>query len=181
MILFLCLLFSCTKKIYQKSDYTFYDKTFILDVSSGLRTDGVYVLDQIWTDENGGTFKKPKEHRFYKFYQTGQSNLTIDPTHKITTKEEYINNLSKDFLPKKSILFEGYYKLTDNKIIIQSLVVPRQQFEYKYGYVEKDSLMLVASTTKGKGQFRDEYFAAVYKEYYVFVPLGIKNENEPQW
>lgn len=181
LILLLGILVSCSGKVYQKTDYTFYEKTFKLDKSSALRTDGVYVLDQIWTDENGGTFRKPKEHRFYKFYVTGQCNLTIDPTSEIATKEKYINSLSKDLLAKKERLFEGYYKLKDNKIVIQNRVVPRQQFEYKYGFIEKDSLMIVTSTSKGKGQFRDEYFISAYKEYYVFIALDIKNENEPQW
>ena len=180
VIFFLSLFLSCARKIYQKTDYTFYDKSFKLDTLSGLRTDGVYVLDQIWTNQNGGTFKKPKEHRFYKFYVSGQCNLTIDPTHEIKTKSDYVNAVSKDSV-KKYTLFEGYYKLKSNKVIIQGLVVPRQQFEYKYGFVEKDSLIIVKSTTQGKGQFLDANFTLAYKEYYVFIPLNIKNEGEPQW
>jgi len=172
---------SCAQKVYQKEDYTFYDKAFKLDVSSGLRTDGVYVLDHIWTDENGGTTKQPKEHRFYKFYKGGQCNLTLEPSGEIKTKEEYISAVSKDFVSKKSTLFEGYYKLEKNKIVLQSVVVPRRQFEYKYGFVEQDNLIIVKATTEGKGKFEDKYFTHYYKEYYVFVPLGIKNEGQPQW
>lgn len=181
LLLFLGLFFACAKKIYQKNDYPFYDNTFKLDTSSALRTDGVYVLNHIWTDENGGTAKPPKEHRFYKFYKTGQCNLTLDLSHQIKTKEDYLNALSKDFLIKKNTLFEGYYKLENNKIVIQSIVVPRHQLDYKYGYVKKDSLIIVKSTSEGKGKFEDKYFTQTYKEFYVFVPLEIKNENDPQW
>ncbi|MCD0467207.1 hypothetical protein [Flavobacterium sp. ENC] len=181
MLLFIGLCASCTPKVYQKNDYTFYDQTFILDASSGLRTDGVYVLDHIRTEENGGTVRQPKEHRFYKFYSTGQCNLTLDPSGVIKTKTDYSEAVSKDFTLKKNTLFEGYYRLENNRIIIQSIVVPRKQFEYKYGYLEQDNLILVQATTEGKGKFDDRYFTGFYKEYYVFMPLDIKKESEPQW
>ena len=181
VIMLLAFFYSCTPKIYKKSDYTFYDKTFNLNISSALRTDGIYVLDRIWTDENGETFKEPKEHRFYKFYTTGQCNLTLDLSNEIKTKEDYINVVNKDFLIERSTLFEGYYKLQDNKIVIQRAVVPRRQFEYRYGYVEENSLIIVKSTINGKGKFDDKYFTNYYKEFYVFVPLDIIKEGEPQW
>ena len=76
ILMFLLVFSSCSPKIYQKGDYTFYNKVFNLDNTSLLRTDGVYVLDRIWTDENGGTVKQPQNHLFYKFYKTGQCNLT---------------------------------------------------------------------------------------------------------
>lgn len=181
LLLFFGLFFSCAKKIYQKNDYSFYDSNFKLDASSALRTDGVYVLYHIWTDENGGTTKQPQEHRFYKFYATGQSNLTLDPSHQIKTEVDYLNSVSHDFSIKNNTLFEGYYKLKNDKIIIQSIVVPCRQFEYKYGYTAKDSLIIVKATIEGKGKFDDQYFTGTYKEYYVFMPLDIKNESDPQW
>ncbi len=181
LIAFLGLFFSCTKKLYQKNDYTFYRENFKLDASSDLRTDGVYVLDRIWTDENGGTTKLPKEHVFYKFYETGQCNLTLDLSHQIKTNEDYLNVVYKDFSVKKNTLFEGYYKFESNKIVIQRAVVPRQQFEYKYGYIQKDSLIFVTATIDGKGKFDDKYFTETYKEFYVFKHLEIKNESNPQW
>jgi len=181
MILFLGIFSSCAQKVYKKEDYTFYDTSFRLHASSPLRTDGVYVLDRIWTDENGGTTKQPKDHCFYKFYIQGQCNLTLDPENSIKTKDDYRTAVSKNLSQRKNTLFEGYYKLENNRIILQSVVVPRRQFEYKYGYVENDSLVIVKVTTDGKGKFDDKYFTGYYKEYYVFVPLGIKNEAEPKW
>lgn len=181
IIPFVLVFFSCSPKIYQKGDYTFYNKAFSLDSSSLLRTDGVYVLDRIWTDENGGTVKQPQNHLFYKFYNTGQCNLTVDLSNEIKTEKEYQNTISKDLEKQNNTLFQGYYKISQPKIIIQSRVTPRGLFEYKYGYIEKDTLIIVKSTIEGKGGFDTKYYTGYYKEYYVFVPLQIQNEGEPQW
>ena len=181
IIMFLLVFGSCSSKIYQKDDYTFYNKGFNLDGYSLLRTDGVYVLDRIWTNENGATVKQPQNHLFYKFYKTGQCNLTVDISNEIKTKKEYENILRKDLEKQENTLFQGYYKISEPKIIIQRRVTPRRLFEYKYGYVEKDTLIIVKSTIEGKGKFDTKYFTEYYKEYYVFVPLQIKNESEPQW
>lgn len=144
---------SCSEKIYQKEDYSFYNKTFKVDPSSLLRTDGIYILSWIWTNENGGVLKQTNDHRFYKFYSTGQCNLTLDLDLKIKTEQDYVEEVEKDFLPIKQTLFQGYYKLSGEKIIMQSRVVPRKQFEYKYGYIKKDSLIIVKVATQGKGAF----------------------------
>ena len=180
MLLLLGLFSSCAQKLYQKNYYSFYDEGFTISPGSAVRTDGVYVLDRIWTDENGGTTKQPKEHRFYKFYATGQSNLTLDPENSIKTDQDYITAVKKDFIKKDHTLFEGYFKQQGNKLIIQSVVVPRKQFEYKYGYVEGNNFVIVKSTHEGKGKFDDKYFTDYYKEYYVFHPLNII-EGTPQW
>jgi len=181
IMVFVLVFSSCSPKIYQKGDYTFYNKAFNLDSSSLLRTDGVYVLDRIWTDEKGGTVKQPQNHIFYKFYKTGQCNLTVDLSDEIKTEKEYLNTVIKDLEKQNITLFQGYYKISEPKIIIQRRVTPRRLFEYKYGYVEKDTLIIVKSTIEGKGNFDTKYFTEYYKEYYVFVPLQIKNEGEPQW
>src|SRR5688500_241453 len=95
IILFPGLFSSCARKLYQKKDYTFHDISFIPYPLSALRTDGVYVLTP-------DPAKRPKEPRFYKFYVTGQCNLTLDPAGEIQTKEDYINTVSKDFSKKAS-------------------------------------------------------------------------------
>lgn len=174
--------FSCSKKLYVKEDYTFYDKNFSLPKDSSLKTDGIYVLESIWTNENGGTQREPKndEHMFYKFYDTGQANLTLDMENQVQTKEDYVEKINKEF-EKKQTLFEGYYKLKDNKICIQRKVVPRRQFNYSYGYVEKDKLIIVSRTHEGSGKFEEKHFTDYYKETYRFLPLnGIEN-RKPYW
>lgn len=182
VVLFVLILFSsCAKEIYQKADYTFYDQNFKLDNSTSLRTDGVYELKSIWTDEDGGKLKQPEDHRFYKFYPTGQCNLTLDSSFKIKTEKDYADVISKDFVKQKRTLFQAYYKFSGDRIVIESRVVQRRQFAYKYGYVKNDSLIIVKAGTHGKGTFADSNFPSYYKEYYVFKPLALQNEKQPQW
>ena len=68
MVLLLGFFSSCGTKHFSKKDYTFFDESFKPEPASLLRMDGVYVLSKIWTNENGGIEKEPKEHKFYKFY-----------------------------------------------------------------------------------------------------------------
>ena len=62
--------FSCAQKYYEKDDYTFYDTKFKLDSNSLLRTDGVYVIEKIETDENGGRQQFLKKQPFIGFTPT---------------------------------------------------------------------------------------------------------------
>lgn len=180
MVVLLGIFTSCSQKLYQKDDYPFYDKNFRLS-NSLLRTDGVYVLDRIWTAADGGTEKKAGKHRFFKFYNTGQSNSFEDVAKSIRTDEDYNTAVKKDGIPKENTLFEGYYKLKGNRIVIQNRVVPRGLFQYEYGYLEKDMLVIVKATHEGKGSFDDKYFTDYYKEYYVFKPLSGVQDVVPQW
>lgn len=182
-------LFSCAQKLYVKEDYSFYDKNFLLPETSSLKTNGVYVLESIWNNENGGTERKPyeKEHMFYKFYATGQVNLTVDLDNTIKTEQEYIEKVNQDFdqynKAEKHTLFEGYYKLKEDKIVIQRKVVPRKQYNYRYGYVQDGKLIIVSSTHLGKGEFDEKHFTNFYKETYRFKPFSTaKLENQkPFW
>lgn len=185
MFLVFGLFFSCGQKYFSKADYTFFDKDFVLDPGSELRTDGVYVLSNIWTDENGGTETKPALHKFYKFYRTGQCNLILDPDEKIKTEHDYKDAVKKALENSRDMrptLFEAYYRLKQNKIIIQGIVHPVKQFEYKYGYVYKDRVVIVKATHEGNGKFEDKYFTDYYKEYYSFLPFNsTDNDNGPNW
>ena len=174
-------LFSCGNRHFSKSDYTFYNRGFMLQPGAALRTNGVYVLQTIWTDENGGTIKPAKGHKFYKFFNTGQCTLVLDPNNKITTanilellvKEAKNNN--------KPTLFESYYRLEGDKIVIQGIVYPVKQFEYKYGYVANDEIIIVKATREGNGDFDDAFFTTYYKESYIFMPLKGADALTPDW
>lgn len=176
--------FSCSKKMYVKDDYTFYDQKFKIDPNSPLRTDGVYVLESIWTKDSE---RKADEHQFYKFYKNGQSNLTVDINHEINSEEEYIESILKQVKNTNQdefkTHFESYYKLEGNKIVIQRVSIPRNIFTYNYGFVEKDKLILVKETIDGKGKFDNKYFTDYYKATYKFLPLDYeKLENlKPGW
>lgn len=176
--------FSCSKKMYVKDDYTFYKPNFHLSDNSKLRTDGVYVLENIWTKDSE---RKPTEHIFYKFYETGQSNLTVDLNHEINSKEEYISSIKNQINSTNktdfTTHFEGYYNLKENKIIIQSVNVPRNLFNYNYGFIQDGELIIVKETISGKGKFEDKFFTDYYKATYKFLPLDKKQlENlQPGW
>jgi hypothetical protein len=172
MVVVLGLFFSCASKHFSKDDYTLYDENFELPKTAPLRTDGVYILNSIWTNENGGITKKPDTHKFYKFYPGGQCNMLLDPDKEITSDGQYKEAVNVSAGNKGKTLFEGYYKLQGSKIIIQSLqAAPLKQFEYKYGYITNEKLVIVKATIEGKGKFDDKYFTDYYKEEYSFLPL----------
>jgi len=184
MFIGLALFTSCAQQHLSRGDYSFFDKNFVLAPDSKLRTDGVYVLNKIWTDDNGGTEKKPDMHKFYKFYKTGQCNLTLDPENAIRTEQDYKTVVAKDVQAahKKATLFEAYYKLKEDKIIIQGIVYPVKQFEYKYGYLADNMLIIVKATREGSGKFDDKNFTDYYKEYYSFIPLELTGSaTDPNW
>lgn len=186
MMILVAFFSSCAQKRYVKQDYPFFDPNFVLPSNTLLRTDGVYVLKKIKTDENGGTEKEPKEQKFYKFYRGGQSNLILDLEHQLKNSTDYAHALIADYearkLHPKATLFEGYYKLQDSRIIIQNYVTPRKQFTHYYGYIEKDKLIIVKAH-EGNGKFEDQNFTDYYKEYYFFVPLKDAKIEEiiPYW
>lgn len=184
IMIFLIGIFSCSKKVYVKNDYTFYEQNFRLPEDSKLQTDGVYVLENIWTKDSE---RKATEHIFYKFYENGQSNLTVDLNNEIKTEKEYIESIKIQISSsnKNNFIthFESYYNLKGNKIVIQSVNIPRNLFVYNYGFVEDGKLIIVKETIDGKGKFEDKYFTDYYKATYKFLPLEKQQlENlEPGW
>lgn len=183
-MLFSIAFFSCSKKVYVKKDYTLYQENFQLPTDSNLRTDGVYVLESIWTKDSE---KEADEHIFYKFYKTGQSNLTVDLDHEIKTEQDYIKSIKNHIESTQNgdfkTHFESYYKVEGNKIVIQRVTIPRNLFTYNYGLLENDKLILVKETIDGKGKLDDKYFTDYYKATYKFLPLDkAQIENlKPGW
>lgn len=184
IMLFSIAFFSCSKNVYVKNDYPFYQENFQLPPDSNLRTDGVYVLESIWSEN---AEKKPKEHLFYKFYKTGQSNLTVDLNHEINTEKEYIESIKNHVESTKATdfktHFESYYSMEGNRLVIQRVTVPRNVFTYNYGLIENGKLILVKETIDGKGKLDDKYFTDYYKATYRFLPLDkAQIENlKPGW
>jgi len=181
MVILVGLFISCAAKHFNKENYTFYDVNFRLEPDAPLKTTGVYVLESIWTDANGGTTKNPDVHKFYRFYNTGQCNLVVDLDNAISTNEQYAEAVKAASDNTGKTLFEAYYKLKNEKIVIQGLqAAPVKQFEYKYGFLANDQLVIVKATIEGKGKFEDKYFTDYYRESYKFVPLDNLNDY-PNW
>ncbi|TDQ08407.1 hypothetical protein [Pedobacter metabolipauper] len=180
----LCSLSGCNyQKHYSENDYSFYSKNFSLDTLSSLRTDGVYILQKIWTDKQGTRAPvSPKE--IYKFYPSGQVNLIVDIDHVFDQQSDYVaafNNKIKESKEKNSAtLFESYYRLENDRIVIQRMSTPRKQFVYSYGLLKKDTLIIVKTSHLGKGKIKDEYFTDYYKAYYTFVQTK-SNYTKPNW
>jgi len=159
-----------------------YQKDFHLSDSTLLRTDGVYLQTKIWTNENGGKERIPKERKIYKFYNTGQANMILDLNNSLKTNQQYIDAVNTRIKNKVTpTLFQGYYRLNGNRIVIQSVNPPRNVFSYAYAVLESNKLIIVKSTIEGKGKIDDKFFTDYYKEYYTFVSTGDDSYMEPNW
>ncbi|WP_316743001.1 hypothetical protein [Pedobacter antarcticus] len=174
-VLLVTIFMSCGyRKHMAQSDYSLYNPGFILTSTTPLRTDGVYVLEKVWTNQNGGTERIAAERKIYKFYPGGQVNLILDPERKLTNSEAYVqafnHRIEESQKNGSATLFEGYFKVENDKMVIQRWVTPRKQFSYDYFLLEKDIIIGISSTISGKGQITDKHFTEYYKAYYSFIP-----------
>jgi len=175
---------SCGSKFYIKEDYTFYDQNFKIPNPSLIQTQGVYLLD---TDVKTGEAKSSRAKNFYKFFNGGQTFFSLQESEK---QENEYNNIIKEEItrtsnPKKGIstLFQGYYKINDNKVIIQNVNVPLRQFYYTYCLIQKDKLFVIQETIDGNGQFEAKFFEGKPKEIYTFKEFVTNKAEEiiPNW
>ena len=130
------ILQSCGQKFYTKKDFSFFDKNFILSKNSDLKTDGIYILDTILTNKNSSETLPVKHHKIYQFYKTGQSNFYF--TDYLKSEADYTSFLEKEIeknstISSRGTLFQGYYKINVNRIIIQNVNTSLKRFNYTYG------------------------------------------------
>jgi hypothetical protein len=173
------------QKHYIRNDYSFYSKEFRLDNDSPLRTDGVYIVDKIETDAVSEFRKMPKERKVYKFYPTGQVNMVLDPNNELKSDDDYMKGfnrrISDTSMSKRATLFEGYYRIRDNKIVIQFIHQPFRQFYYTYAYLTEQQFIIVRTTHLGKGKMKDKYYTSYYKEFYHFQQKPVNGYLLPDW
>ncbi len=183
-LIMFCFIISCGPKFYYKNDYPFYDSNFILSENANLRTDGFYVLESEWYKRKD-SLEKPKQIEVYKFFKTGQVNFILIDSLK--TDEEYTIIMKNQIElygknKKEYTLFQGYYKIEENKIVIQQVNSVTRKFSYLYGFLEENKLTIVNNTIDGKGSFKDNYFQDNYKGSYIFIPSKIAEKNLiPNW
>lgn len=180
------MLQSCVnQKYYRKSDYSLYSKVPLKAVNSSLRTDGVYVLDCIVTDENGHRSETTKVTDIYKFYDAGQVNKILVMDGKPETPDEYIaafsERIAKRAKYQKATLFEGYFLQKGDSIVLQQVSAPTRQFYYSHGYIKQDSLIIVSQTHETSGKFAAKYYNTQYKAFYRFVFTGDSKYLTPDW
>lgn len=183
-LIMFCFIISCGPKFYYKSDYPFYDSNFILSDNAILRTDGFYVLESKWYKRND-SIEKPNKYEVYKFYKNGQVNFILIDSLK--TDKEYstlMKNQIDEYGKGKNeyTLFQGYYKIQEDKIIIQQVNSVTRNFSYLYGFIEENKLVVVNNTIEGKGSFKDNYFQDNYKATYYFMSSEIAEWSlKPNW
>lgn len=175
---------SCGPKFYFKEDYSFYEENFFLNENTSLRTDGFYVLESQWFKRNDSIIK-PKQYEVYKFYKTGQVNFLL--LDSLKNSQEYTALMQKqiqEYGKEKNeyTLFQGYYKLQENRIVMQQVNAVTRKFSYLYGFIKENKLVIVNSTIEGKGDFQDSYFQDNYKGTYLFIPSETAEKDLiPNW
>lgn len=169
-----------SRKHYQQKDYSFYAKDFTLDNSALLQTDGVYISEQ--TDQHR---EVQKDKKLYKFYPGGQVNMIINDQNELNTTADYSNafNRSNDrtLLAKRGTLFEGYYRMAGDRIVLQLMNQPLRQFYYVYAFLKDNQMVVVRSTHEGKGKMEDQYFNSAYQEVYHFEKASGAVFTSPNW
>ena len=186
LLILLWLISGCTfQKRYIKNDYSFYAEDFKLSSTTPLRTDGVYVSDKIAMDSTSGKQTMQKDKRVYKFYPTGQVNMVLDPNNKLKSDDDYRKafnrRINETSMSKGATLFEGYYQIRDNKMVIQFVNQPLRQFYYTYTYLAEQQFVIVNQTHVGRGKIKDKYFTSNYKEIYQFEPKPVDGYLAPNW
>ncbi|QEW08197.1 hypothetical protein [Nitrincola iocasae] len=172
-------------KYYAKSDYSFYNESFELSEESLLKTNGVYVLESIWSSVDDKINREERNKSLYIFHKTGQSNMIMMPS--VSSVPDYREVVMKNYNRTENnenigTLFQGYYRLQGNKIIIENANSALRRFNYSYGYIENNKLIIVKpNSLQGDGKFEDRYFLQTYKEVYVFVPVENLESVLPNW
>ena len=164
----------CTfKKHYVRDDYSFYSKEFKLTDSSLIHTDGVYISN------------KKEAKIIYKFYATGQVNMLVDLKKELQSENDYRDafnrRISDASSSKPTTLFEGYYRIKDDRLVIQFMNQPRGQFYYTYAILTKEQLSIVKTTHIGRGKMNDKHYHSTYRDVYRFEPASRNGYLLPNW
>tara|TARA_R110000851_G_scaffold89636_1_gene195598 strand:- start:718 stop:1299 length:582 start_codon:yes stop_codon:yes gene_type:complete len=166
--------------LYQK-DYSFYDADFALSANSALRTDGFYVFEGM-AGQQGNIADKPDVYEVYKFYKSGQVNFLL--TDMLQENGVYLNAMKDQIEAGEAgrTLFQGYYKIYGDKIIIEQVNTVTTNFIYSYALVDHDTLTVVKKTIEGGGAFRADYFSGKSTLVYRFTPdEKAESELSPNW
>jgi len=186
LIILLCLVCSCTsQKRYVGNDYSFYSKNFKLDSAAFLRTDGVYILDRTETDGTNETKKVHHDKKIYKFYPNGQVNMVLDSANELKSDDDYMkafnSKINASSITKNATLFEGYYRIQGNRMVIQFVNQPLRQFYYTYVYLAEKQMIIVKTTHVGRGKIKERYYNSSYKEPYRFKQTHVDGYLPPDW
>ena len=166
--------------LYQK-DYSFYDADFALSANSVLRTDGFYVFEGM-AGQQGNIVDTPEVYEVYKFYKSGQVNFLLTDT--LQENGVYLDAMKDQIEAGEAgrTLFQGYYKIYGDKIIIEQVNTVTTNFIYSYALVDHDTLTVVKKTIEGGGAFSADYFSGKSTLVYRFTPdEKAESELSPNW
>ena len=118
----------------------------------------------------------------YKFYKSGQVNFLLTDT--LQGNGGYLNAM-KDQIEAGDVvrtLFQGYYKIYGDKIVIEQVNTVTTNFIYSYALVDHDTLTVVKKTIEGGGAFSADYFSGKSTLVYRFTPdEKAESELSPNW
>jgi len=172
------------QKFYNNRDYSFYSPMQVNPSKFALRTDGVYILDEIITDSKGEQSKTASVTDIFKFYDGGQVNKALSPKKSLTAEEciEVFNDrIAKRMKTSTPTLFEGYYRQKNDSIVVQQMSTPTRQFYYSYGYVNNGALTIVSQSHVTSGKLAAKYYNNNYKAVYRFMYTGKSKYLAPDW
>jgi hypothetical protein len=172
------------QRFYNYRDYSFYSPMQVNPGKLALRTDGVYILDEIITDGNGEQSKTASVAEIFKFYDGGQVNQVLSPKKSLTADEcvEVFNDrIAKRLKTSTPTQFEGYYRQKNDSIVVQQISTPTRQLYYTYGYVNNGALIIVSQTHATSGKLAAKHYNNNYKAVYRFIYTGKSGYLAPNW
>ncbi|MBT0964101.1 hypothetical protein [Denitromonas iodatirespirans] len=178
------LVASCAPVFYSKENYPFYDKDFLLDKRALLRTDGFYV-PEAGLDSGGEKLTQAGKYEVYKFYKTGQASFVLMDS--LQGNDKYFDAMQRQIDKygngkREYTLFQGYYRVRNDQIVIQQVNVTTGNFIYLYGFVENNRLSIIKRTIDGDGKFLEDSFSNPYRMTYIFSPYARAEEGlTPNW
>lgn len=166
-------------KYYAKTDFSFYQEGFSLQ-SSLPKTQGVYVLDKVYTKRYGYVADhqfKGYSH-FYKFFKTGQHNSYLVQDKDFDGNYQRIVQEAKTGREGGRTLFQGYYKLQSDHIILEGVNAALGKFHYTHGKIYEDRLEIISTGSDDVAHFDAGSFNYLSVYTYVFKPFDIENYQD---
>lgn len=165
-------------KYYTKKDFEFYQENF---QQKGIlpKTQGVYVLEKVWTKRNGyiNDHKYKDYIHFYKFFKTGQQNSYLIPKKEFNSSfSEIVTKEAQNYKNGDRTLFQGYYKLKKDYIILENVNSALNNFYYSHGKIENDTLTIISTENSSLKEFDESKLNFLVKHVYVF-----KSFNDPSY
>jgi hypothetical protein len=177
-MLSICCIACSPYKYYVKKDFQFYSEGFF---QKGLlpKTQGVYVLEQVFSKGDGhiADHKFKGYTHFYKFFKTGQQNSYL-----VAEKDfdgNYLGLVRHEAATWQGrTLFQGYYKLKEDHIILEGVNAALGKFYYTHGRISDDRLEIISTVNADVKNFDESKLNYLVIYTYVFKPFDEQGYQE---